>query len=297
MKIANSKRDNFLKKHYLTEFHDQFVRFSGIDKEKDKRKNLNEWSFLPSSLDEDGEDDDDMMNNVPNGNAPMGNQNPTPAMNNGDMGGGAPNNDAEPSSNMPSSPSPDNNQLPGADGNAPMGDSNQPIPSPTDNNAPMMGGDSSMEEDEDELDITDLTDAQEKMNKKINTVGKELSNSEDSISQLMVTLNKINDIIKSNNEKIENLENEIKKRNPTPLEKLDLRSVDSSTPYNIRPNDFWGNKLNTLPNYDVYNENDPNKTEKEYVITTDDINDSSTMDISDSFDDIDIDLEKIFGLR
>ena len=281
MTTLDKKREKFLKEHYLTEFHNQFVRFSGMVEQPSTKRKLNEWSFLPSSLDEDGEEDDNNMNND---NAPMGNEG-SPMDN---MNGGLPNDNSNPTMGN------DMNQ-----GNAPMGDVNQSAPSippPSDNNEPSMN-DTPEESDYDELDITDLTDAQEKMNKKINVVGKELSNNDDSISQLMVTLNKINDIIKSNNEKIEDLEREIKKRNPTPLEKLDLRAVDSSKPYNIRPNDFWGNKLNDLDNYDTYNEDEPNKTEKEYVITTDDINDASSTDISQSFDDIDMDLEKIFGLK
>lgn len=283
----DKNREKFLKEHYLTEFHNQFVRFSGMVEQPSVKRKLNEWSFLPSSLDEDGEEDDDNMNND---NAPMGNQvPPTDNMN----GGGLPND----GSNAPMGN--DMNQGNAQISNSEMGDVNQgapSIPPPSNTNEPSMN-DTPEESDYDELDITDLTDAQEKMNKKINAVGKEISNNDDSISQLMVTLNKINDIIKSNNEKIEDLEREIKKRNPTPLEKLDLRAVDSSKPYNIRPNDFWGDKLNDLDNYDVYNENEPNKTEKEYVITTDDINDASSTDISQSFDDIDMDLEKIFGLK
>lgn len=285
MTTLDKKREKFLKEHYLTEFHNQFVRFSGMVEQPSTKRKLNEWSFLPSSLDEDGEDDDSMDDD----NAPIGNQ--ASPMDN--MNGGLPNDN----SNTPMGN--DMNQGNTQIDNAPMGGVNQgapSIPPPSDNNEPSMN-DTPEESDYDELDITDLTDAQEKMNKKINAVGKEISNNDDSISQLMVTLNKINDIIKSNNEKIEDLEREIKKRNPTPLEKLDLRAVDSSKPYNIRPNDFWGDKLNDLDNYDVYNEDEPNKTEKEYVITTDDINDASSTDISQSFDDIDMDLEKIFGLK
>ena len=285
MTTLDKKREKFLKEHYLTEFHNQFVRFSGMVEQPSTKRKLNEWSFLPSSLDEDGEDDDSMNDD----NAPIGNQ--ASPMDN--MNGGLPNDN----SNTPMGN--DMNQGNTQIDNAPMGGVNQgapSIPPPSDNNEPSMN-DTPEESDYDELDITDLTDAQEKMNKKINAVGKEISNNDDSISQLMVTLNKINDIIKSNNEKIEDLEREIKKRNPTPLEKLDLRAVDSSKPYNIRPNNFWGDKLNDLDNYDVYNEDEPNKTEKEYVITTDDINDASSTDISQSFDDIDMDLEKIFGLK
>ena len=64
--------------------------------------------------------------------------------------------------------------------------------------------------------------------------------------------------------KIEDLEQEIVKRNPTPVEKLEMRSL-SSFPYSQKLTDYWADKEGQ---YDVMNkENKP----EEYVLTQDDV--------------------------
>jgi len=64
--------------------------------------------------------------------------------------------------------------------------------------------------------------------------------------------------------KIEELEKEIIKRNPTPVEKLEMRSL-SSFPYSQKLTDYWADKEGQ---YDVMGEK--NKPE-EYVLTQDDV--------------------------
>jgi hypothetical protein len=64
--------------------------------------------------------------------------------------------------------------------------------------------------------------------------------------------------------KINDLEQEIVKRNPTPVEKLEMRSL-SSFPYSVKLTDYWNDKEGA---YDVMGkENEP----KEYVLTQDEI--------------------------
>ena len=76
--------------------------------------------------------------------------------------------------------------------------------------------------------------------------------------------------------KIDGLEKEIIKRNPTPVEKLEMRSLDSY-PFNQKLSDYWSDKEGA---YDVMN----NK-EKEYTLTQDDIDsDYSYSQMKDSFD-------------
>jgi hypothetical protein len=65
--------------------------------------------------------------------------------------------------------------------------------------------------------------------------------------------------------KIEALEKEIIKRNPTPVEKLEMRSLDSY-PYSQKLTDFWADKEGA---YNVMGNKEPKK--KEYVLTKDDI--------------------------
>ena len=67
--------------------------------------------------------------------------------------------------------------------------------------------------------------------------------------------------------KIETLEKEIVKRNPTPVEKLEMRSM-SSYPYNIKLTDYWKD----VDGYDATGEEEP----KEYILTKDDVDSGFT---------------------
>jgi hypothetical protein len=78
--------------------------------------------------------------------------------------------------------------------------------------------------------------------------------------------------------KIDDLEHEVEKRNPTTVEKLEMRSLDSF-PYNIKLSDFWAEKGER---YDTGSEE---KKPEEYVLTQQDVdNDYIESDIEDSFD-------------
>ena len=78
--------------------------------------------------------------------------------------------------------------------------------------------------------------------------------------------------------KIEDLEKEIIKRNPTPVEKLEMRSL-SSFPYSQKLTDYWADKEGA---YDVMG-NDKKEPE-EYTLTQDEIDTTySEPDIKKSF--------------
>jgi len=79
--------------------------------------------------------------------------------------------------------------------------------------------------------------------------------------------------------KIEGLEQEIIKRNPTPVEKLEMRSL-SSYPYSQKLTDYWSDKEGA---YDVMG-TDNEKDTDEYTLTKKDVDDDySETDISRSF--------------
>lgn len=131
-------------------------------------------------------------------------------------------------------------------------------------------------DDEVEIDVTAIVDGTEdakkaaikalKVSKK---TGEELMNK---LADLETRLSRMDSVAN----KIEDLEKEIVKRNPTPVEKLEMRSL-SSYPYNIKLSDYWSEKDGQ---YDVMN-----KEPKEYVLTQDDIdNDFTDSKIRDSFD-------------
>ena len=79
--------------------------------------------------------------------------------------------------------------------------------------------------------------------------------------------------------KIAELEQEIIKRNPTPVEKLEMRSL-SSYPYSQKLTDYWADKKGA---YDVMG-NEKEEGEEEYTLTQDDVDNSySEGDIKQSF--------------
>ena len=77
--------------------------------------------------------------------------------------------------------------------------------------------------------------------------------------------------------KIAELEQEIIKRNPTPVEKLEMRSL-SSYPYSQKLTDYWADKEGP---YDVMGKD---KEKEEYTLTQDDVDNSySEGDVKSSF--------------
>jgi len=129
--------------------------------------------------------------------------------------------------------------------------------------------------DEIELDVTELVKGSEAAKQSADAANSK-------IEQLMSMVDKLENQLTSMSKisnKIENLEKEIERRNPTPKEKLEMRSLDSY-PYSVKLSDFWSEKGDR---YDTGTE--PKKPE-EYVLTQKDVDDDySESNIEDSFDD------------
>jgi len=152
-------------------------------------------------------------------------------------------------------------------------------------------------EDENVLDIDDLTDAQEKLNDKENSIGKDLGKVDSRIEKLIGAVETLQGMFDKNNQQIEDLKAEFEKRNPTQTEKLNLRSLDSY-PFVEKPTDYWDKKSETS-NYSAYTDNDE-PTSQEYVITNSDVDDFNEREIADSFnidDSLEQDIKKIFNLQ
>lgn len=271
----------FLKEHKLYEAHKQFMR-------------LCEWSYVPQTLEEEGDED---MPQDPNAEINGGDPNAMP-QDGGMDPNEAPQGDMNGDANMSQDPSADMN---GGDPNAMSQDGEMDPNMGGDPNAmedqmaPMdnMGG-----EDETVIDVEDITNAQEKMNDKVNVVGKDLGEVDAKIEALLQSLNKMETMINNNNQEIANFKAEFEKRNPTQTEKLNLRSLDSY-PFNVNPKDYWAQKgADPNSNYSGFSNNEK-PTTKEYVITNNDVDDFSEREIEDSFDiedDLKQDINKIFGL-
>lgn len=147
-----------------------------------------------------------------------------------------------------------------------------------------------MDGDEEVIDVDDLTDSQEETESKVGEV-------DSKITHLISLIDKVGNMINQNDAKIADLKKEIERRNPTEVERLNLRSQDS-LPFSVSPKDYWDEKTKDS-NYDVEFNNSvsPNAEDKEYVIRKGDINNlSDPSSINKTFDDDSIqDFKKIFG--
>ena len=265
----------YLKENNLYEAHQHFMQIV---------------EGYPFEMEEAGNDDDPNAQQDPNamGGGPGGMPGADP------MGGGDP------------------NAMGGGPGGAPGGDPNamgQPMPDASDPMGDDMGGEDPFadqragddeaggEMDDDTIDIEGLTNAEEKLNVKQNKLGRDFAKVDNKIEKLIDTIANLQTALDSNNSELEALKAEFEKRNPTQTEKLDLRGAIDSYPFNVRPDDFWANKMKERGNYEVYADNDKS-TEDQYTITANDIEDlpndiSKTFNIED--DDIQT-LEKMFKL-
>ena len=135
-----------------------------------------------------------------------------------------------------------------------------------------------MQDGDEVIDVDDLTNSQEQMDYKIDGV-------DDKLAQLLQVIDKFQGALADNDEKIADLKHELEVRNPTPTERLNLRS-QSGYPYNVSPKDFWGEKGKDAVQYEIDLGNDdvtdPNERE-EYVLKKSDIENGNDRDISDSF--------------
>ena len=257
----------YLKKHNLTKAHQQFMRLAE--------------GYLSTSMMEEADDDQ-----IPGQNGEAENMPPMDADANGmpPMDGSG----QQPPIGGPETPQGDEN-MPPMGGGAPQGPDSAP-----NGDMPPVGPEDELkpEEDDEVIDVEDLTNAQEKLNKKSNMIGKDLGQLDDRIESLLTAVEKMKGIIDHNNNEITNLKAELQKRVPTQTERLNLRGLDSY-PFNVNPQDYWKEK-NKDGNYEARFDNQQ-PTQKEYVIKSSDVDDYTPSEIEKSFDDdLNQTMEKIF---
>jgi hypothetical protein len=130
--------------------------------------------------------------------------------------------------------------------------------------------------DEVELDVTELVNGTDEVKM---TADLSLKKMEEILSQFKELESKL-DSMSAMSAKIDNLENEIVTRNPKPVEKLEMRSLNSY-PYSIKLSDYWNQKH---PGYDPLGSKE--EVDKEYVLKQSDIdNEYNDSDIKKSFKD------------
>ena len=222
----------YLQKHNLMESHKHFMRL------------INE-GYLSSVI---GEDDDPQDPNAQGGAPadPMGGQDP--------MGGGmgAPTDPmaggADAQGGAPADPMGGQDSMGGADGGAdpmaggdPMGGAEGPMDMDMDEPDLDGGNPEDLEDDNTVIDVEDIVQAQEKLNKKENEIGKDVSSLGTDYTKLLAALEKMQKTIDAQDQRMSQLSNELEKRIPTQQERLQMQSL-KSYPFNIDPNEYWNEK-------------------------------------------------------
>lgn len=144
-----------------------------------------------------------------------------------------------------------------------------------------MMGEPDTGEEEIELDVTELVDKSEAAKQSSDEANEKLNAMMQKFSELGERMSKMDMLDK----KLEALQQDIAKRNPTEEEKLDLRSMNSY-PYNVKLTDYWDDK--DRGNYKV--DNGEGQTfkkdgEDEYILTKDQVDsDYSEMSVKNTFD-------------
>ena len=130
--------------------------------------------------------------------------------------------------------------------------------------------------DDNVVDVSELTDTQKETEEKVEKFG-------DKFDEIFKVLGQWEELLKSNNEKIEDLKAEFEERNPTQVEKLSMQTAKSG-PFNVKPEEYWNEKEKTS-NYST--DNDNNGVEQGlYVITKNDVDGTTDWkSIADSISD------------
>jgi hypothetical protein len=151
-----------------------------------------------------------------------------------------------------------------------------------------MGGEP-MQAGDEVIDVDELTDSQKDTEKEVSKIN-------DKFDKVIKAIGAFEELLRSNDEKIESLRNEFEKRNPTKTEKLHMQTA-RSYPFNQTPEDYWDEKVATS-NYEIIDNAD--KEAGKFVITADDVNGNENWkEISDTLDDdflFNQTLNKILGL-
>ena len=260
---------------------------------------ISEYSFKTGIV-EDDEDNQQQPQNQNGGQMPMGNQGggmqmQQPQQGQGmdgqqmgqdQMGMGQDPNGGMPQVGMDGQQMPDNGQMGMEQQDAQMSDTANMPPADDmggEGGDMPMGDDMSAEtepmgEDDEVIDVDDLTQSQEATEYKIDGV-------DDKLTTILQITSKFEEALKNNEEQLAALKQEIEKRNPTPEEKMNIRS-QASYPYGESPKAFWDKKSAENPTYNVIYDNDiaPQDEDKEFEIKRSDLDNIDTKSLSDSLE-------------
>lgn len=129
-----------------------------------------------------------------------------------------------------------------------------------------MGGEETVE-----VDVTDLVDKADETKSSVEGVNTKMDELLAKLSELESQVSGMDNVIN----KIDDLEKEIERRNPTPVERLEMRSMDSF-PYSVKLTDFWKDK-------EGY---EPKEEEEEFTLRQSDVDNFDEKQIRASFNSI-----------
>lgn len=126
-----------------------------------------------------------------------------------------------------------------------------------------MGGEETVE-----VDVTELVDKADETKTSVEGVNTKMDELLAKLSELESQVSGMDNVIN----KIDDLEKEIERRNPTPVERLEMRSMDSF-PYSVKLTDFWKDK-------EGY---EPKEEEEEFTLRQSDVDNFDEKQIRASF--------------
>lgn len=211
-------------------------------------------------------------------------------------------NGADMSTDMPADNAPDANgmddasagEMPNEEGGAPGFNPEEGAGENMDGAEGDMGTEP-MQDGDEVIDIDDLTQSQEETEDKVDDIQVSM---EKGFDKLLNVVDKLNSMIDASTAHMEQIKQEIEKRNPTPIEKLNMRAANDSYPFNVSPSDYWKTK-EASSNYRIGGDDEDGEAEQ-YTITQGDIDKMTDFRaISKDLDDSEFNqnLLNIFGLR
>lgn len=239
-----------------------------------------EYTSPSSYMEEDGEDDmnagapmggDPSMGGAPAGDPSMGgapDMGGDPSMGGAPAGdpaaaaGGAPDAGAAPADGGAGTP-PEGFQPQGVDASAGL-DGMGSDPATQGEDPAAQGAAPEAGDDEEVIDVDDLTDSQKETEDKVEALSGKFERVLSSLDNLE---KKISDIDRHTNEYLGNIESEIEKRNPTPMQRMSMRSTKSA-PYAMTPDEYMNNYA--PDNYSAESDNN-GADDPQYKITKSDV--------------------------
>lgn len=212
------------------------------------------------------------------GGAPMGGGDPNA------MGGGDPNamgGDPGMMGGDPSMMGGDPNAMGGGDPNAVGGQPNPDMAMGDDSMGGDPMGDAQPGPDDNVIDITALTDAQEGMQNAQEEQQATLDDINSKFDNLLKVIDKFNQALDTNDAKIGELKREIAKRNPTEEETMNVRLYAGGNPFDQKPKDFWDKFKDINNHYNITSNNEA----PQYQIRKSDIDNVNDRLIDKGFED------------